>query len=319
MALLSLLIIGELASIGTAHGVRSLGSHHHELRTEEAEALAGSSSGEGAANDSAHSSVTAHSNGQIPRGPHPVPHAHEGHHHDHVHDNRWLSKDSGFFKEDGALAPLPCGFPEPTLKDMQQAKEAEQSFQAKQEQEQEQEQPGLLQTLWKFLLSVFSFFGSVTDAASKTSIPTYYHVIVSSNSPSDNDVRQQINALNAAFGANTEFRFDLKAITRTRNNDWYDYRGYNTDAEKDMKTTLRKGGPESLNIYSTSVVAVHLCVSKPNSLSLTLTLFSMLLTSLRRQQFSVIVWLCLSASVLYWLCLQRRSCCQRQLFRKNTG
>jgi hypothetical protein len=277
-ALLSLLIIGELASIGNAHGVRSLGSHHHDLRTEEAEAFAGSSSGEGAANDSARSSFTAHSTGQIPRGPHPVPHVHEAHHHDHVHDNRWLSKDSGFFKEDGALAPLPCGFPEPTLKNLQQAKEAEQSFQAKQAQEQaqsqaqEQEQPGLLQTLWKFLLSVFSFFASPSDspsespsdspsgaASNKISIPTYYHVIVSSNSPSDNEVRQQINALNAAFGANTEFRFDLKAITRTQNNDWYAYSGWNTDAEKAMKTTLRKGGPESLNIYSTSVVAVLLC------------------------------------------------------------
>lgn len=93
-------------------------------------------------------------------------------------------------------------------------------------------------------------------------IKTYVHVITKKNgtgSVSRAQVRRQIAVLNDAFAgrkspdaANTPFRFVLKAVDYTRNNDWYDWsfpeRGADKD-DKQAKTALHRGGWNALNIY----------------------------------------------------------------------
>jgi Pregnancy-associated plasma protein-A len=88
--------------------------------------------------------------------------------------------------------------------------------------------------------------GSVT-------IPVYFHVINKGTGVSNGDltsamVTDSINVLNAAY-SNTPFKFSLVQTTRTTNSTWFN----NCDAsstETAMKTALRQGGAEALNIYS---------------------------------------------------------------------
>jgi hypothetical protein len=67
-------------------------------------------------------------------------------------------------------------------------------------------------------------------------------------------IEEQIYVLNQAFagdtgGARTVFRFTLKEINRVTNPDWYPII-YGSQAEKDMKRALRKGGDGTLNLYT---------------------------------------------------------------------
>ncbi|MBN1206448.1 MAG: zinc metalloprotease [Myxococcaceae bacterium] len=84
--------------------------------------------------------------------------------------------------------------------------------------------------------------GSVT-------IPVYAHVIYSGTSGniSDTMIANQISVLNAAY-ANTPFKFSLAATTRTNNSTWYTA-GPGTAAETAMKTALRQGTADDLNMY----------------------------------------------------------------------
>ena len=94
--------------------------------------------------------------------------------------------------------------------------------------------------------------GSVT-------IPVWVHVLRSSTTTgnvSNARIAQQIAVLNEAFagltggkGTDTPFRFELAGTTRTTNATWYN----SCDAsgiEAQMKSALRRGGAETLNIYS---------------------------------------------------------------------
>ena len=88
--------------------------------------------------------------------------------------------------------------------------------------------------------------GSVT-------IPVYWHVINNGTGISNGDIPQSqiddsIAVLNAAY-ANTPFRFSLAAVDRTTNSSWYTA-GPGSTAEKQMKTALRKGSADDLNVYS---------------------------------------------------------------------
>jgi len=90
--------------------------------------------------------------------------------------------------------------------------------------------------------------GSVT-------IPVYWHVINKGTGISNGDIPQtQIDAsiavLNAAY-ANSPFRFTLAAVDRTTNATWYTA-GPSTAAEAAMKSALRKGSADDLNVYSNS-------------------------------------------------------------------
>lgn len=86
-------------------------------------------------------------------------------------------------------------------------------------------------------------------------IPVYFHVIRNSSGSGGNLTLQQINSqlsvLNNAF-AGTSFSFTLVAVTYTNNDAWYTAQP-NTTAETQMKTALRQGGSNALNIYSNNM------------------------------------------------------------------
>ncbi|WP_309895231.1 zinc metalloprotease [Archangium sp.] len=86
-------------------------------------------------------------------------------------------------------------------------------------------------------------------------IPVYVHVINKGTGIANGDIPQtqidaQINVLNAAY-ANTPFRFTVVAVDRTTNATWYTA-GNGTAAETAMKTALRQGTADDLNIYFSS-------------------------------------------------------------------
>jgi hypothetical protein len=91
-------------------------------------------------------------------------------------------------------------------------------------------------------------------------IPVYFHVInkgagLENGDVPDQQLRAQVRVLNDAYsgatgGAATPFRFELAGIDRTTNADWF-YMGIQSIQERQAKAALRKGGPESLNIYTT--------------------------------------------------------------------
>lgn len=83
-------------------------------------------------------------------------------------------------------------------------------------------------------------------------VPTVVHVLTDGRRRApDSAIRSQITTLNSAYGgrfggADTGVRFDLEAIVVTRNADWFADPLTN---EATMKGKLRRGGPETLNLY----------------------------------------------------------------------
>ena len=68
-------------------------------------------------------------------------------------------------------------------------------------------------------------------------------------------VERGFKGLESEAGVRTRFRFELAKITRTRNAHYFtDLRWYGP-TERKLKTELRTGGPETLNIYSARPVA----------------------------------------------------------------
>ena len=86
-------------------------------------------------------------------------------------------------------------------------------------------------------------------------IPVWVHVIRNSSGTGGNVTSQQINnqlkVLNDAF-AGSSFSFTLVGVTHTNNDAWYTA-GPNTNAERQMKTALRQGGSNALNIYTNNM------------------------------------------------------------------
>ncbi len=83
-------------------------------------------------------------------------------------------------------------------------------------------------------------------------INVYFHVIRKGTGLSNGDVptsmiTSQMNVLNAAF-AGTGWSFTLVSTTRTTNTTWYN--GCYGSSETAMKTALRQGTADDLNIYS---------------------------------------------------------------------
>lgn len=100
--------------------------------------------------------------------------------------------------------------------------------------------------------------GSVT-------VPVWFHVITSTTGQgalTDAEIDRQIRVLNEAYAgqdpdatsaaANTPFRFVLVGTDRTANNSWYNV-SYGSTAEKQMKSSLRRGNAGTLNIYSANL------------------------------------------------------------------
>jgi hypothetical protein len=108
-------------------------------------------------------------------------------------------------------------------------------------------------------------------AAAVKQIPVYFHVIKPSNGRggdvSDAQITEQIAVLNASFRGvaawQSDFEFTYKGKTTTQSNSYYST-SYGTSAERKMKSSLRQGGANSLNIYTSepyvSNEAHHVCV-----------------------------------------------------------
>ena len=94
-------------------------------------------------------------------------------------------------------------------------------------------------------------------AAQPVTIPVVFHVIRKDTTVDGGNVPKawitnQIAVLNSSYGtgtggADTGFQFSLQSITRTTNATWFKL---TSGKEKKMKTALKVGGPETLNIYS---------------------------------------------------------------------
>jgi len=83
-------------------------------------------------------------------------------------------------------------------------------------------------------------------------IPVYVHIIKSSSGQGIGDgnggsVSQQMNVLNSAY-AGTGFSFNLVSTDTTVNDAWFTA-GPGTSAEAQMKSALRQGGANALNMY----------------------------------------------------------------------
>ena len=94
-------------------------------------------------------------------------------------------------------------------------------------------------------------------AAMTVSVPVFFHVITSGTTGNltDTQLRAQVTQLNKAYsgtygGANTGFSFALAGVDRTDNATWYASKG--GGAEHAMKTALKTGGDNTMNVYTTS-------------------------------------------------------------------
>ncbi|MBZ5711370.1 zinc metalloprotease [Nannocystis pusilla] len=88
-----------------------------------------------------------------------------------------------------------------------------------------------------------------SDATPRAAIPVWFHVIRNNSgvgNVTDAQINQQINLLNSTY-ASAGFSFALAGVDRTNNTSWY---GMGASAETQAKKALRKGGKETLNIYT---------------------------------------------------------------------
>ncbi|NBD09743.1 MULTISPECIES: zinc metalloprotease [Corallococcus] len=93
-------------------------------------------------------------------------------------------------------------------------------------------------------------------AVGSVNVPVYFHVInkgtgVANGDVPDSQITAQMNVLNAAYSG-TPFKFTLAGTDRTTNASWFALAQGSTN-EKNMKNALRKGGKESLNIYTANL------------------------------------------------------------------
>ena len=100
----------------------------------------------------------------------------------------------------------------------------------------------------------------------EVTIPVLFHVIQGHNREGDvplSRIQKQLRVLNRSFAgrtappnaqsATTPFRFRLKSVTRTENQDWYRYCD-EPDVVDEMTKALRRGGMDVLNIYTCDTV-----------------------------------------------------------------
>jgi hypothetical protein len=89
-----------------------------------------------------------------------------------------------------------------------------------------------------------------TDPGGVVTIPVYWHVITTTKGDGDVSalIPAQMDVLRDAY-AGSRFAFDLKGVQVVRNNAWFFGAAGSAD-EVAMKNALRKGGPETLNIYT---------------------------------------------------------------------
>jgi Pregnancy-associated plasma protein-A len=106
----------------------------------------------------------------------------------------------------------------------------------------------------------------VADATFGATVPVYFHVVTDGKigSLTNAQIDRQIRVLNDTFagaegGADSGFTFVLAGVTRTDNADWfYGVGGLGGGEEHDMKAALHQGGPDALNLYSTTAGELYL-------------------------------------------------------------
>lgn len=94
----------------------------------------------------------------------------------------------------------------------------------------------------------------VQQIASGGTVQVYFHSIKNSTGAGDiptSMINNQIDVLNAAY-AKGGWKFVLKSTDVTVNNDWFTMQP-GTPAEKNCKTSLRKGSAQDLNLYTANI------------------------------------------------------------------
>jgi hypothetical protein len=102
------------------------------------------------------------------------------------------------------------------------------------------------------------------DGAAKL-IPVYFHVIKQTDGNggivTEAQIAEQISVLNSSF--EDTFKFTFAGNTQTENDSYY-AAGIGANEERQMKSSLRRGGANALNIYTSepyvSNEAYHVCV-----------------------------------------------------------
>ena len=91
-----------------------------------------------------------------------------------------------------------------------------------------------------------------TDNNQFVTIPVYWHIITTTKGDGDVSglVPAQMQVLNQAY-AGSNFAFEVQSVQVIKNNAWY-FSAIESAEEQQMKNTLRRGGPEALNIYTTN-------------------------------------------------------------------
>ncbi|KAI8802596.1 metalloprotease [Cladochytrium replicatum] len=98
-----------------------------------------------------------------------------------------------------------------------------------------------------------------TLATTAISIPVYVHVInkgagVSNGNVTTTQINNQISVLNSDY-ASYGVSFSLTGVDYTTNSNWFNTVGPDTTVQTTMKSTLRKGSKNALNIYFVGFVS----------------------------------------------------------------